>query len=101
PDIYQKIIEAFLVLETDDLNEFCNKLLQLEQKQERIIIEAAGCKYSINRFCPHEGGDLTHAWIEDGRYVICPRHSWKYDLTDEGKCTTNDASINAIALEND
>jgi UDP-MurNAc hydroxylase len=101
PDIYQKIIEAFLVLEAEDLNEFCKKVLELESKQERITIEAGGCKYSVNRFCPHEGGDLTRSWIEDGRYLVCPRHSWKFDLYNEGKCTLNDESIHSLALEND
>lgn len=101
PDIYQKVIEAFLVLEAEDLNEFCKKLLEIESKQERIIIEAGGCKYSINRFCPHEGGDLTHSWIEDNRYVVCPRHNWKYDLKNDGKCTLNDVSIYSISLENE
>ncbi|MCI0450166.1 MAG: Rieske 2Fe-2S domain-containing protein [Chlorobi bacterium] len=101
PDIYQKIIEAFLVLEAEDLNEFCKKLLEIESKQQRITIDAGGCKYSINKFCPHEGGDLTYAWIEDGRFVVCPRHSWKFDLYNDGKCTLNDESIHAIALENE
>lgn len=101
PDVYQKIIEAFLVLEKEDLNEFCKKLLEIESKKERVIIEAGGCRYSIDRFCPHEGGDLKQSWIEEDRYLVCPRHGWKYDLFKDGKCTTNDTSVNAIILEND
>lgn len=101
PDVYQKIIEAFLVLEKEDMNAFCERLLEIESKKERIIIEAGGCRYSIDRFCPHEGGDLERAWLEDDRYLVCPRHTWKYDLFSDGKCTTNDTSINAVILEND
>jgi UDP-MurNAc hydroxylase len=68
---------------------------------ERVIIEAGGVRYSINRFCPHEGGDLSKGWVEENRYLVCPRHSWKYDLMNEGKCTSSTATINAICLEND
>jgi UDP-MurNAc hydroxylase len=49
----------------------------------------------VNRFCPHQGADLTGAWVEDGRYLVCPRHRWHFDLSDEGKCMTNCTSIHA------
>ena len=99
PDMYQKLIEGFLVLEAEDLNCFCEKLLEIESRTERVIIEAGGCRYSVDRYCPHEGGDLAHGWIKDSRFLVCARHGWEFDLTNEGKCTSNHSSINAIPLE--
>lgn len=100
PDIYQTLINGFLTNEAEDINYFCEKLLVIEQNQERIVVEANGTRYAINRFCPHEGGDLSQGWIA-GKKVFCPRHRWVYDLENSGKCTTNSCSIHAFPLEDD
>jgi UDP-MurNAc hydroxylase len=99
PDTYQALIQAFLIMESDDLNWFCAKTLEIEANQERVVIEAEGCRFSVNRFCPHQGGDLTEGWVEQGRYLTCPRHRWQFDLQKDGVCLTNDTSVHAMALE--
>jgi UDP-MurNAc hydroxylase len=99
PDDYQVLIHGFLLMEAEDLGWFCKKRLEIESQQERCIVEAAGCRYSVNRHCPHEGADLCHAWVEDGRYLTCPRHRWQFDLMKAGQCTTNETTIQAIPLE--
>jgi UDP-MurNAc hydroxylase len=101
PDIYQAVIQAFMTLETEDMNWYCAKLLELEENQERVIVEAGGKRYAINRFCPHQGGDLTEAWIEQDRYLTCPRHRWQFDLEKEGRCLTSSNSVRAVCLEED
>jgi UDP-MurNAc hydroxylase len=101
PDIYQTIISAFIRLEPTDLNRFCRKILNIESRQERIIKEANGTRYAVDRYCPHQGGDLMYGWIEDGRYLTCPRHGWRYDLENEGVCPDNAGTINAVSLEED
>ncbi len=100
PDIYQTLMNGFLINEAEDINPFCEKVLANEQNQERIVIEADGTRYAINRYCPHEGGDLSQGWIA-GRKIICPRHRWIFDLEDSGKCTTSDCSMHAFPLEED
>ena len=99
PDVYQTLIQGFLIMESEDLNHFCEKLLEIESRRARLIVEAGGCRYSINRYCPHQGADLGEGWIEDGRYLVCARHRWRFDLHNNGRCETSDASIEAIALE--
>jgi UDP-MurNAc hydroxylase len=99
PDVYQTLIQGFLIMEPEDLNHFCDKLLEIESRKERLIVEAGGCRYSINRFCPHQGADLSEGWIEDGRSIVCARHRWRFDLHNAGRCETSDASIEAIPLE--
>jgi UDP-MurNAc hydroxylase len=101
PDVYQTLIQGFLLMESEDMNWFCAKLLDIEERQKRIIIEAEGTRYSIDRFCPHQGGDLSQGWLAEGRLWICPRHRWQFALDKEGRCLTSDGSIHAVCLEND
>jgi UDP-MurNAc hydroxylase len=101
PDVYQTLIQGFLLMEPEDMNWFCARILEVEQRKNRIVIEAGGTKYSIDRFCPHQGGDLSQGWLHEGRFWTCPRHRWHFDLERDGQCTTSSGSIHAICLEND
>lgn len=94
PDQYQPLIQAFLIMEIEDLKWFCDKLITLEQTQSRIIVDTNAARYQIDRYCPHQGGDLATGWADD-RLWTCPRHRWQFDLEKHGKCTSSNCSINA------
>jgi UDP-MurNAc hydroxylase len=101
PDVYQTLIQGFLLMEPEDMNWFCGKILEIEQRKNRIIVEAGGTRYSIDRFCPHQGADLSQGWLAEGRLWTCPRHRWQFALDKEGRCLTSNGSIHAVCLEND
>ena len=101
PDIYQVAINGFLTMEKEDVPDFVNNLMRLQNQRERITIEAGGVMYSIDKFCPHQGSDLTTHQIEDERFLICPKHRWTFDLENEGKAVGIDATINAVDLDGD
>lgn len=101
PDVYQTLIQGFLLLEPEDMNWFCRRLLEIEQNRERVIVEAGGIRYSVDRYCPHQGGDLSQGWADDGKYWTCPRHRWQFALDEDGRCVTGEGSIHAVCLEND
>ena len=105
PDVYVPLLHDFLLTEAEDLKQFCSEWLELEAKLEengeRITVEAGGCLYSVSRFCPHQGADLSEGWIEENRYLVCPGHWWRFDLWNEGRCEASHATINAVALEQD
>lgn len=101
PDVYQTLIQGFLLLEPEDMNWFCQKLLDLEQNRARTIVEAGGIRYSIDRYCPHQGGDLCQGWADEGRLWTCPRHRWQFALDKNGESLTSSGSIHAVCLEND
>lgn len=101
PDVYQTLIQGFLILEKDDLNFFCDSVLELENKSEKITVEVGGSRYRINRFCPHQGADMKFSWEEDNRYIVCPRHGWRFDVTRNGTCMENGCSIDSFPLEED
>jgi UDP-MurNAc hydroxylase len=101
PDVYQTLIQGFLLLEPEDMNWFCRRLLEIEQNRQRTTIEAGGLRYSIDRYCPHQGADLSQGWADEGRFWTCPRHRWQFALDKEGECVTGKGSIHAVCLENE
>jgi UDP-MurNAc hydroxylase len=96
PDVYNTIANIFLFADESNLAESLVQSLNLSK--ERIVIQHKGQQYEINRYCPHQGGDLAYALIDDDLNVVCPRHSWRFDLACEGICKTSGASINAVKL---
>ncbi len=98
PDAYDAVLHGFICLQAEDLPELSRQLLNQERKQERIQVEAGGKLYSINRFCPHQGADLAQGWIEGGRYLVCPRHRWQFDLENGGTCTTSADCVHACGV---
>jgi UDP-MurNAc hydroxylase len=96
PDMYNTIANIFLFADESNLADSLVQSLNLSK--ERIVIEHQGQKFEINRYCPHQGGDLAYASIDDDLNVVCPRHSWRFDLGCEGMCKTAGVSINAVKL---
>jgi UDP-MurNAc hydroxylase len=97
PDVYNTVANIFLFADEGNLAESLEHSLNLSA--ERIVIQHMGQKYEINRYCPHQGGDLAYAIIDEQMGLICPRHSWKFDLTCEGVCKSSGMSINAVRLD--
>lgn len=98
-DVYDPVLHAFVVMEAEDIGRYCDLLLQIEAQEQRVIVRIGGQDYSIRRYCPHQGGDPSSGWIDQGRFLTCPRHRWQFDLLHGGRCTTNGTSVEAICLE--
>jgi len=96
PDVYNTVANIFLF--ADESNLLQSLLQNLNLSKERIVIEHQGQRYEINRYCPHQGGDLAYASIDTDMNVICPRHSWRFDLRCEGMCKTSGMSIEAVKV---
>ena len=90
-------MHGFLILDPEKIHSFCLKLANTIKKKERIIVEHNGKRYSVLRYCPHQGADLTHGHFE-GCSLICPRHQLHFDLDNHGKCENNELGIDAIYI---
>jgi UDP-MurNAc hydroxylase len=101
PDVYDATLHNFIAAEVEDLRAMCDGVLATEARKERTVISAGGQRYEVNRYCPHQGADLKEGWVEEGRYLVCPRHRWRFDLQGEGVCPTNGCSIRAKCLGQD
>jgi UDP-MurNAc hydroxylase len=95
PDVYEPILHGFIGLELEDVRDFCEGVRATESQRERTVVEAGGQRYSVQRFCPHQGADLAEGWVEEDRYLVCPRHRWRFDLKDGGRCPLQGATIRA------
>lgn len=93
PDVYEPILHGFLGVEIEDLRAFCEGVRSTESQRERTVVEAGGRRFTVQRFCPHQGADLSEGWVEEGRYLVCPRHRWRFDLEDGGRCPTNGSTL--------
>lgn len=102
PDAYDSAIIIFLFAEPDTYAFGLEQLIRHRAGGERIAVTPAngGGTYEINRFCPHQGGDLKYALI-DGETLICPRHYWRFDLANGGKCTANEDTVRAVRIAGD
>jgi len=67
--------------------------------EDTFTLEAAGCRYEVQRFCPHAGSDLRDGEIVDGK-IVCPGHRWHFDLAD-GACAESDYTIYCRRLDSD
>jgi UDP-MurNAc hydroxylase len=99
PDVYEPVLHGFLGVEIEDMREFCEGIRATEAQRERTVVEAGGRKFSVQRFCPHQGADLSEAWVEEGRYLVCPRHRWQFDLQNGGRCTVNNSTLCAEPVQ--
>ena len=86
-------------MEVEDIP-FLETILFKYKNTEKITIESQGNKYLINRYCPHQGADLTNATIINNK-VICPNHHWEFDLLNNGDCINASASLYATEQTQD
>jgi NAD(P)H-dependent nitrite reductase small subunit len=54
---------------------------------EVALFNLNGTFYAIDNMCVHQGGPLGEGILE-GESVICPWHSWRYNVK-TGVCSTN------------
>jgi len=101
PDVYDATLHNFIAAEVEDLRAMCDGVLATEARKERTVVTAGGQRYEVNRYCPHQGADLKEGWVEEGRYLVCPRHRWRFDLQGDGVCPTNGCSVIARCLGKD
>jgi UDP-MurNAc hydroxylase len=97
PDVYDSVRNTFFVAnDADDLAFGLKKLVQFRGNNEYITLESSdGRSVTCKRFCPHQGGDLKYARF-DGRFVICPRHQWRFDCENGGKADQSGDTIDAV-----
>jgi nitrite reductase/ring-hydroxylating ferredoxin subunit len=46
---------------------------------EVVLCRVGGKLHAVDRRCPHEGGRMSDGPLQDGRYVVCPLHNYKFD----------------------
>ncbi len=52
--------------------------------RELLLVNLKGKIYAVENECPHQGSPMSAAVVKDG-YISCPRHGYRFSLTD-GRC---------------
>jgi UDP-MurNAc hydroxylase len=99
PDQYDTLINGFLFNEAEAIPDLIAKISAFRNRKERIVVEVGGQQYEIDRYCPHQGADLRYGWCAGGRYWVCSRHGWKFNIENGGRCLTSADSIGALSME--
>ncbi len=100
PNIYSSFIQGFILSEIEDLIYLSEMMDDSQNKTERIEVSDCKSNYTIDRYCPHMGADLKDVEISEGRYVVCPRHGWRFDLESKGECkNAHNATINSVKVD--
>ena len=99
PDVFNTFINIFLFSDLSNIREGFKTTLSINDQRILIVNPHNGKNFEINRFCPHNGADLKNAKIDKQNNLICPRHSWMFDLENEGKCKTANATIKSKEIQ--
>ena len=79
------------LIRADEIKEGAAKLVRVKN-DEVAVFKHHGKLCAVQNICPHEGGQLSAGWIQDGA-AVCPLHRYRFDLT-SGACAT-DAKLKA------
>lgn len=71
------------VANISDIPNFGKKAVSISGR-EILLINVKGSIYAVENECPHQGSPLSAAVVKDG-YISCPRHGYRFNLTD-GRC---------------
>ncbi|QEM66890.1 Rieske (2Fe-2S) protein [Geobacter sp. FeAm09] len=52
--------------------------------REVLLVNVKGTIYACENECPHQGSPMNAAIVKEG-YIACPRHGYRFSLTD-GTC---------------
>jgi UDP-MurNAc hydroxylase len=101
PDRYnQHLFTFFKMGDHAALQEIAKAEIALSGVPDDVFeLRVGGCRYSVQRFCPHAGSDLRDAEVVDGM-LVCPGHRWHFDLAN-GQCREADYRIRCERLPDD
>ena len=92
PDVFSNAVNLFLYSDKQTLS---NSLAGAAS--DRFEVTSDGRRFELDRRCPHQGADLSHGSLEDG-CVVCPRHGWRFDLSDGGRDSRSGTTVNAVEI---
>ena len=98
PDVFSPLLDGFLVNEASELKAFCEHYNK-RPSAEKITVQVGNTKYRVCKRCPHDGGDLSKGFTDEYGNLVCPKHSWKFNLKNGGYCEEHNATIDAVRID--
>lgn len=72
-----------IVAKISEVPNFGKKVVSVSGR-EILLINVKGTLFAVENECPHQGSPMNAAVVKDG-YIFCPRHGYRFNLTD-GSC---------------
>ncbi|MFZ2950437.1 MAG: Rieske (2Fe-2S) protein [Desulfuromonadaceae bacterium] len=71
------------VAKISEVPNFGKKVVSVSGR-EILLVNVKGTIYAVENDCPHQGSPMNAAIVKEG-YISCPRHGYRFSLTD-GSC---------------
>ena len=71
------------VAKISEVPNFGKKVVSIAGR-EILLVNVKGTIYAVENECPHQGSPMNAAVVKEG-YISCPRHGYRFSLTD-GSC---------------
>lgn len=71
------------VAKISEVPNFGKKVVSISGR-EILLVNVKGSIYAVENECPHQGSPMGAAVVKEG-YISCPRHGYRFSLTD-GRC---------------
>jgi nitrite reductase (NADH) small subunit len=84
----------------DEIPEGEGRTFAVEGRQIAVFRLRDGSLRALDAVCPHRGGPLSDG-IADGRVVVCPLHSFTYDLTTGDEVANGGAGVQSYSARVD
>ena len=78
------------VAKVSEVPNFGKKVVSVSGR-EILLVNVKGTIYAVENECPHQGSPMNAAVVKDG-YITCPRHGYRFSLTD-GTCAEHPECI--------
>jgi 3-phenylpropionate/trans-cinnamate dioxygenase ferredoxin subunit len=79
-----------LVAKISEVPNFGKKVVSVAGR-EILLVNVKGNIFAVENECPHQGSPMSAAVVKDG-YISCPRHGYRFSLTD-GRCAEHPECI--------
>jgi len=99
PEVFNTFVNIFIFSDVSNIRAGFETTLNIDEERVVVVNTQNGKNYEISRYCPHNGADLKDAKINLQGNLVCPRHSWQFDLDAGGRCKSAEATIEAREIE--
>lgn len=82
-----------IIAKISEVPNFGKKVVSVSGR-EILLVNVKGTIYAVENECPHQGSPMNAAIVKEG-YISCPRHGYRFSLTD-GQCAEHPECVLTI-----
>ena len=99
PITFNTFVNLFLFSDVSNIRSGFLTTLSIADERMTVVNPVDGKNYEVNRYCPHNGADLSSVEADSNGRIRCPRHGWLFDINNGGRCVSAEVSLDAKEIE--